>query len=163
PCGTPDQQTRGVDFDRHVGQHVVDRLKVEDRLAELLAREGIAQCLVHGGLRGADRHGGGTQAPGTVETMQDRLEPAIPTELRVLGNTAILKIDGRGTEPANPQQLQLLADDQAWRGPVDDESSDSLRSLPTINTGDDDEEVGKLRARNERLLPIENVVTVGLG
>jgi hypothetical protein len=81
----------------------------------------------------------------------------------VLGNTAILKIDGRGTEPAHPQQLQLLADDQAGRCPVDYESSDSLRSPLTINTRDDDEEVGELRARNEHLLPIENVVIVALG
>lgn len=44
------QRARGDDLGRHAREHVLDHLELEDRLAELLALEGVDGGLVEGAL-----------------------------------------------------------------------------------------------------------------
>ena len=63
PRGAIGQQARGVDLRRHVGQLVLDGLKLRDGPAELLALLGILQRRFVSALRGADRERRDRNAP----------------------------------------------------------------------------------------------------
>src|SRR5262249_28823808 len=55
PGGAVDEQARGVDLGRHVGELPLDRLEVRDALPELLALERVRARGVVGRLRYAER------------------------------------------------------------------------------------------------------------
>src|SRR5919205_3803594 len=54
PRGAVDEQARGVDLGRHVGELPLDRLEVADPLAELPPLERVCARRVVGGLRNAE-------------------------------------------------------------------------------------------------------------
>ena len=139
---------RGLDLGRHVGDLETDRLKVRDRVAELLAVVGVLDRIVERALGKADgtRRGmgaGGLQTRGGVvegmafladqvggidtEIVEGQL-PGLPTEVADLGN---------GSAAASLRQLATLLFDEEHG-----EAEMALAWRRIRSTRDDDHEVG---------------------
>src|SRR4051794_16421881 len=71
--GLVDEQPRGLDLGRHVGELGLDRLIFGDRLAERLALLGVRERLVERPLRQPDAHRGHADPP-AVERLEELLE-----------------------------------------------------------------------------------------
>src|SRR5581483_4274466 len=74
PGGPADEPAGGLDGGRHVGQHELDRLEVDDRLSEGGPLPAVSQRLLHGRLREPHRLGADAD-PALVERAHGLLEP----------------------------------------------------------------------------------------
>ena len=77
-----DQLARGLDLHRHLAEAELQRLVLEDRLAEGDALLGVVQCRLEGGARHADRLRGDADAPAfQAESAIFRPWPSSPSRL----------------------------------------------------------------------------------
>ncbi len=86
-----DQSPRRLKLDGHIGQHMLDRLEGDDRLAELDPLLGITGSLVKGGLRQAQTQCGNT-GPGKIKGLHDGDKAgSLATDQTIFGDSAVFK------------------------------------------------------------------------
>ena len=153
----PDQESRGIELGRHVGELELSRLEVGQRLAELLALHDIARRRLQAGTRAAQRAGADVDAP-SVETHHRDLE-AVPLGAEPVGDRhlAILE-DHRGRRLAVPAELVLLlAERQAGRPRLDHQGRDAAGSRSS-GAQHHDIDVAPAAARDEGLAAVQHVM-----
>ncbi|MGY4287851.1 hypothetical protein ACVWXO_007071 [Bradyrhizobium sp. LM2.7] len=85
--GVMDQKARGGDVGRHVGEHELDRLEADDRLAELFAVTSVGGGVLERSLSHAERHRGHHQ-PAEVEVAHGHLERLVLRPHQAVGRQA---------------------------------------------------------------------------
>ena len=101
--GLVDEQPRGLDLGRHVGELGLDRLELGDRLAERAPLLGVGERLVERALREADAHRRDADPP-DVEHLQELLEAAAARAEQVLlrARGSPRSVSGRVSEAFQP-------------------------------------------------------------
>src|SRR5450631_2842001 len=129
PGGAPDEQARGVQLGRHVGQHVLDRLELAERLAELHPLLGVAARSLERRAPDADRPGADADAP-LVENLQ-RVEEAVVDVAQALlvTDSNVLEDELCRVGGAQPHLVDLLAGAKAGHPALDDERGQALGLL----------------------------------
>src|SRR5580704_9046525 len=153
----PDQEPRGVELGRHVGQLELRRLEVGDRLAELLALDDVARRGFEAGTGAAQRTGADIDAP-AIETGHGDLE-AVALRPQPVGDRHLAVFeDHRRRRLAVPAELLfLLAEGKAGRSSLDDQRGDAARPLPA-GAQHDDIDVAAAAARDEGLGAVHDVM-----
>src|SRR5580700_3520228 len=110
PTGAIREQARGVDLSGHVGELVLNGLKLRDGPAELDALLGVFERSLISALRGADRERGDGNAP-AIQNAQavDESLALLAQQLR-FGHTAIGEYHFTGGAGAHAELVFLLAE-----------------------------------------------------
>ena len=113
-----DHQAGGFEVRRHVGERELQRLKVGELAAELLALEQVIAGNLQARLRGAQRAGADVDAP-AVEARHGDLE-ALPfrADEVLRRHAAVLEDDHRGRLAVPAELLLLGAEGEARRIPL---------------------------------------------
>ncbi len=139
PGRAVDEEPRGVDLGRHVGQLPLDRLEVGDPLAELLALQRVGARRVVGGLRDAERLRRDPDPPAVERRHRDRealplvVQHAVAVDERVLdrdrvrhrrveaelllaaGHADVLRIEDERRDAARARRVRVGAREQEKR------------------------------------------------
>src|SRR5713101_1651071 len=155
--GAPDQQPRGVEVGRHVGQLELRRLEVGQRLAELLALDHVARRRLQAGARAAQRAGADIDAS-AVEPGHGDLE-AVALRPQAVGDRHLAVLEHhRASRLAVPAELLLLlAERQTRRSSLDNKCGDAARPLPA-GAQHDDIDVAAPAAGDERLGAVHDIM-----
>src|ERR1700723_1537118 len=157
PARFVEDQARGLKADIHFGNLAGNGRELANRLAELLTVGSVLQ----GGLQQPPHHpqmaGENANALPLHRAGKDRLAEALAAQHVLRRDLAILKHQlGHGGR-AQSHLVQLLADGEARRSPVDDESGNAGRALGGINIGKHDYDIGDRRIRNESLGAVDDI------
>ena len=155
-----DEQARGVDAQRHVGEPERDRLVLGDRLAELAALLGVRDRVLER-RAGEPRRGGAERDARAVERRHQAAEArALLAEPAVVGDEAVLEeqlgVDDRA--------LAHLAHRRAERQPgivaVEQERRHAAVAAARLDGREDDVELRDAAVGDPRLLTAEHVAAV---
>src|SRR5438552_755915 len=155
--GVVDHQPRGMDADRGIGQHPLDRLMDGDRLPELDPRLRVLDRRLEKPLRRAD--GVGSEAePAEVERAKRDLEAlALGADPLRPGDPHLAEVELRGRRAVQTHLWVVRPDLETRRPAVDSKCGDPLRAGPAVERREDREHVGDRRVRDERLRALDDV------
>ena len=135
PGGLVGHELAGFDAGVHVGQLELDRLKLADRLVELLALLGVGQRPLEGPFGDAEGLGGDADPP-AVEGVHGDVEPLPFLAEQVFDRHAqVVKGKGGGVAAADAHLVLVLEDGDAGRFQIDDEGADPLVLQAAVEGG----------------------------
>ena len=150
------EQARGFDLGGHVGELVLDGLKLGDRPAELLALLGILERGFVGALRGSDRERGDRDAAAVEDAQAVDESLAVLAEQLRFGQPAVVN----STSPVALARMPSLFSFLPTRNPgtsfFEDESRDAVLRRRAIGDRHGDAHVGVLRVGGERFRAVQH-------
>ena len=149
---SPDEQSRGLDLHRHVGELERDALPAEDRLAERLPLAGVVGCVLERGAGDADRAGGHLRPRVLEEVHRDARSPRPPRPSR---RSAGIRASSRTIEPvyeARRPSFRSLRPGLTPGSPrLQQEGGD-----PGLGAREDDRQLGDPAVRDVALLAVQH-------
>src|SRR6266542_5078489 len=154
--GAPHQQARRVDLRRHVGELPLDRLELDDLLAEGLALFRVCERVLKARARDAD--GLRRDADATaVERGERDLEALTDLAEKVRGgHAAVLEYELRGIGPADAELVLQLAHAEAGCALLDDERGNAPMAGVGIRLREHERNVSACAVGDEVLRPIQH-------
>ena len=154
----PDELARGFDLRRHVGELEIDRLMLDERLAEARPLARVGERRVERRARHADRLRRDADAPRLEIRERDPVALAFAPEQIRGGHPAVLEDDLRGVGGALAELLLDARDDVARRRGLDEERRDALLARVLVGDREHDGDVGVLAGRDELLDAVQHEV-----
>ena len=149
--GAVDGAVEHIGLDHHGGQLLADGVEEGDRLAELLALEGVAGDVIDRRLAAAEVGGAELEAA-DVEDVQGDRQPVAGLAQEVLPrHLQVVEEEGDGRRAADAHLLLLGADLEALEVALDDEGAHLALEL-----GEDDVDVGPAAVGDVELGAVED-------
>src|SRR5262249_50782340 len=153
--GAVDEQPRGVELDRHVGQLPPNALKIADGATELLARAGVGERPLVRALGEAERDGGGAEPLAVVRAHQ-LLEAVAGTDQQVLAwHLAALEVQLSLRDAAQSHHQLAAADAESRRVTLDEQAADPGSARPLAESRVHQIEPRRAGARDPALVAVD--------
>ena len=155
PGGAIDQQRRGVDFDRHIGDMALHHLQIAKRRAEQLPARGSLHGFSHGAARKAERRGADRGAEYVEGRHRDLETVAGLADQRIGGDAAFVEFKPR--QRMRRDDLDTLGDREAGIIAFDDEGRQPFGAGPLAAARKHNIDIGNTAVRDPAFLAVEHI------
>src|SRR5689334_17190038 len=152
-----DQQARGVDPDRHVGELPANTLEVGDGPAELVSRRRVAERALVGALRQPERHRRGAEALAVVRRHELLEAVAGADEQVLLRDLTAIEMQLALGDAAKAHHEFAAADAKAGRVALDENAADAVGAGAAAEASIHEIETRRARTGDPALVAVDAI------